>query len=209
MSGNCLNYKKYESFGIQQLARLNEDNCYKNLRTKTSKEPGSYQVSNFHECECAAPNTKDLSLEQPEVQYRDGYGWTSINGCNIDSDSKLRNARNLTNLNVIQQLYERPYLTVPFMGRGPGNTPVETKLIYGEDTFQNKPCNNLAGIYIDRFTPMIDCIKDNIQNTIHIIPEDNEKTWIRGGQPSRQIIRNTDYLMRCGFRFNGKQWLRP
>ena len=32
------------------------------------------------------------------------YGWTSNNGCNIDNDSKLRNARNLTNLREINQL---------------------------------------------------------------------------------------------------------
>ena len=35
------------------------------------------------------------------------------------------------------------------------------------------------------------------QNTEHIIPEDSDKTWVRGGLPSRQIMRNIDYEKRC------------
>ena len=202
---NCIQTKK-KDFKIQGLTRLNEDACYKKVNYKTIQQPANYQVSNYHECGCAAPNAKDISLQNPVVQYRDGLGWTSMNGCNIDNDSKLRNARNLTNRRCINQLHERPYKTVPYMGRGRGNICAETKLQPGEDTFQNKPCNNLAGVYIDRFTPQIPCIRDNVQNAIHLIPEDNDKTWLRGGQPSRQVIRNRDYLNKCGFRYNGKYW---
>ena len=52
------------------------------------------------------------------------------------------------------------------------------------------------------------CIKESIQNAIHIIPEENDCSWVRGGQPSRQIIRNADYLKKCGYKYNGKLWIR-
>ena len=41
-----------------------------------------------------------------------------------------------------------------------------------------------------------------------LVPEDNDKTRVRGGQPSRQVIRNKDYLNKCGFNYNGKYWER-
>lgn len=204
---NCINIKG-NKFNIQGLTRLNEDNCYKNLRNKTISRSGKYNTRNFRSCECLAPNVKELSLQHPSVFYRDGYGWSSNNGCNIDTDSKLRNAKNLTNERCINQLMSRPYLTTPYMGRGEGNVNVENNLLPGESTFQNKPCNNLAGIYIDRFVPQIPCIKQEIQNTKNIIPEDSDSHWVRGGQPSRQIIRNKDYLKKCGYRYNGKYWKR-
>lgn len=207
MNNNCINYCK-GTFGIYNLSRLGEDKCYLTTRENQSIKPGDYQISNFHDCKCEAPFTEDLSLQQPSVFYRDGYGWTSNNGCNVDNDSKLRNARNLTNYRYVQQLFERPYTTVPYMGRGVGDVCVESELRPGEDTFQNRPCNNLAGIYIDRFDPQIPCIRDTIQNPIHLVQEDNDVAWIRGGQPSRQVIRNKDYLQKCGFYFNGKYWLK-
>ena len=40
--------------------------------------------------------------------------------------------------------------------------------------------------------PMIDCLKENVQNKNHIIEE--EVGWVRSGIPSRQVIRNKDYL---------------
>lgn len=204
---NCTNFKK-NTFNIQGLTRLNEDTCYKNLRTKTISKSGKYNTRNFHSCNCEAPNVKELSLQHPSVYYRDGYGWGSVNGCNIDNDSKLRNAKNLTNERCINQLMTRPYLTTPYMGRGEGNVRVETKLLPGEDTYQNKQCNTLAGVNIDRFVPQIPCIRQEIQNTKNIIQEDSDRSWVRGGQSSRQIIRDKDYLKQCGFKYNGKYWKR-
>ena len=115
MNKNCIQYDE-KKFNIQQLTRLKEDNCYLDTRNKESKGPGVYVTRGHRDCTCEAKHTKDLSLQQPTTQYRDGYGWTSNDGCNVDKDSNLRNARNLTNPRLIQQLHERPYLTVPYMG---------------------------------------------------------------------------------------------
>ena len=185
------------------------DKCYDSLQKKQSAGPGLYSINNFKSCKCEIPDVQEASLNRPAYsskQFRDGYGWTSIKGCNIDKDSNLRNAKNLTNLRYINQLSERPYLTVPYMGRGVGNKNLETVLVPGEDTFQSKPCNNLSGKDTTKFNmyPLIPCIKNTIQNKKHLIEEENG--WIRSGAPSRQIIRNKEYLEKCGFVYDGKYW---
>ena len=118
----------------------------------------------------------------------------------------MRNGDRLTNKREINQLFTRPYATVPYMGRGEGDVCTESKLRNAEDTSQNRPCNNLAGIYIDRFVPQLPCVRQSVQNPKNLIPEDTDRTWVRGGQPSRQIIRNKNYLKKCGFSYNGKLW---
>jgi len=205
----CVSISNTNKFGVNTLNRLGEDTCYLSTRENQSIAPGMYSLSNYKDCECGAKNTQCVSLQQPAVTYRDGYGWTSINGCNIDDDSKMRVARNLTNPRLVQQLHTRPYLTVPYMGRGPGNVGVESVLRPGITDNDRRPCNVLSGIYIDRFVPQIPIIKENVQNPVHLITEDNDRKWIWGGQPSRQFIRNTDYLNKCGFKYNGKLWARP
>ena len=44
---------------------------------------------------------------------------------------------------------------------------------------------------------MISKLSEEIQDTNHIIPEDSKSDWLRGGLPTRQIVRNADYLRRC------------
>ena len=204
---SCINYNK-AMFNIQGLTRLKEDSCYKANRHSDSKKPCNYHTSNYHDCECGAPATADLSLQQPATFYKDGHGWVSNKGCIVDNDSLLRNSRNLTNLKEINQLFPRFMLTTPYLGRGSNDGCVESILRPGETTSQQKSCNSLSGVFIDRFTPQLACIRENIQNPKNIIPENSDSSWVRGGQPSRQIIRNKDYLNKCGFNYNGKFWKR-
>jgi hypothetical protein len=205
---NCIEYCR-GTFGIQGLTRLKQDSCYLDKRNVDISKPGAYHTRNLHDCHCEAPYTKDLSLQQPSTFYRDGLGWTSNDGCNIDNDSNMRNAPNLTNTREIHQLIERPFLTVPYMGRGEGNLCIEGTLRPGEDTMARKSANSLSGAFIDRYTPQLPCIRNNIQNPDNIIPENSDPSWLRGGQPSRQIIRNKDYLHKCGFSYTGKYWAKP
>ena len=47
------------------------------------------------------------------------------------------------------------------------------------------------------FLPMIPKLKTEVQDNKHIIPEDSKGDWVRGGLPTRQMVRNQDYLRRC------------
>ena len=43
---------------------------------------------------------------------------------------------------------------------------------------------------------MIAKLENEVQDTQHIIPEDSMDVWVRGGLPSRQIVRDLDYMRR-------------
>ena len=64
---------------------------------------------------------------------------------------------------------------------------------YLEDTHVAKSVNSLSGITIDRFIPLIDCIKENVQDPKHLIPEH----WVRGGADTRSVLKNIDYRKEC------------
>tara|TARA_Y100000590_G_scaffold458568_1_gene613548 strand:+ start:772 stop:1422 length:651 start_codon:yes stop_codon:yes gene_type:complete len=198
---------KIENRETDLTSQMLYDQCFKSIQQQQSADPGLYQLRNFQSCKCEIPEVQKVAIDRPgnsSKQFRDGYGWISVLGCNVDKDSSFRNAKNLTNLKYINQLTERPFLTVPYMGRGCGN-PNADFLLFGEDTYQGKS-TNLGGQ--DRTSlnmiPMIPCLKKNIQNNKHLIEEENG--WIRSGAPSRQIIRNKDYLRKCGYIYDGKFW---
>ena len=53
---------------------------------------------------------------------------------------------------------------------------------------------------------MVQCLSDNVQNPDHIIQENHG--WVNGGVPSRQLIRNKDYLEKCNYKYDGKAWVK-
>ena len=75
---------------------------------------------------------------------------------------------------------------------------VESVIKPGNFASDDRTCNSLSGVTIGNyFTPMIPKLQDEVQNPVHIIPEDSMQSWVRGGLPSRQMQRNKDYLRRC------------
>ena len=176
-------------FHVNGLTKLTEDREYIDLQTRSNKQFASYKTTNFRDAHgCGAPMTRELSLNNPTVIAKDGFGWTSIHGCNIDQDSKLRNARNLTNSRCINHLFERPHKTTPFLARGNGDISIESTLKSGRLTNFGRVSNTTRKC-INRFVPQIPTVRNNIQNPKNIIPEDNNKNWRRGGIPSRQTFR--------------------
>lgn len=197
---NCIR-SDHKEFILNSLTSLKQDECYKTVAEKSSEKVGQYALSNFNSCECTADSQRQLSIVHPTVPFRDGYGWSSTNGCNIGKDSELRNAKNLTNTREIHQLQPREVLTEPYKAGGTFNTESENRLIFSEPTSQKKQTNSLSGKTIDRFVPQLDSIKNTIQNPKHLIQEDNNKFWVRGGMDTRNIVRDSNAEQRRNHMF--------
>ena len=79
-----------------------------------TEDPGRYQLTSYFN-DCDLEKQLSMSLAEPGNVIRNGYG--NALGCNIDSDSKLRNEATLTNPRLKHPLHERLFLSVPYMGR--------------------------------------------------------------------------------------------
>ena len=180
----------YRNSALGDDTRLPYEPCAQTESEAQSQRPGEYMVDLLGK-KCDAPQQRQISLNERGNLYKDGYGWVSTDGCLVDNDSTLRNSRNLTNPRLIQQLFERPYLTVPFMGRGLGNAALESELKSGVIAGDRKQCKHAgASIQPDR---MKYCLYANPQNVDNIVP-----TWRWGGEDTRMNRRRENYYKRCG-----------
>lgn len=173
-------------FQLHGMTKLSEDKCFRNDKKKQNEKFGKYRLQNFLASCKSGEKSLDLCLDQPQLLSRDGVGW---NRCEIDIDSQLRNGDTLTNKNCIHHLLPRSHATTPFLARGNGDLCLDKELRAGKLTNfgrvinDNNPCLN-------RFVPQIPSVRKNIQNVRHLIPEMNNSTWKRGGEPSRQTYRD-------------------
>ena len=110
MSKNNFNQNNSKlSFDVQY--NMINDECYVDAYLKQTQGPGNYFRNNLRSQVCEAPAARNMALTQPNVNFTDGYGYSAMNGCNIDVDSGLRNNPDaLTNKKCIQTLNVVPPL---------------------------------------------------------------------------------------------------
>ena len=188
-----------KEFNLFTKASLLSDPVAVDLDIIQSQGPGYYTMESMFGCGCELKDAREVQLSQPMINFEGGKGWIGEKGCLVDKDSELRESKDkLTNKKYIHQLIERPHLTNANLVKGFFDVDVESVIRPGIDAGDDKACNSLSGVTIGNyFTPMIPKLQDEVQNTVHIIPEDSMQSWVRGGLPSRQMARNEDYLRRC------------
>ena len=196
-----------KEFNLFTKASLLSDPVAVDLNIIQSQGPGYYTMENMYGCGCELKDAREVQLSQPMINFEGGKGWIGEKGCLVDVDSKLRESDDrLTNKKYLHQLIERPHLTTGNYVKGHFDVDVESVIRPGIDAGDDRACNSLSGVTIGNyFTPMIPKLQDEVQNTVHIIPEDSMQSWVRGGLPSRQMQRNKDYLRRCQEKTYGTQ----
>jgi hypothetical protein len=176
-------------FIINQDTRLSYDPCYVSGVETTNSRLSQYALDNRQ--------VNDASLNHTEIRglyrnNRDGKG------NNVNDETKLRHGERCSEKGrVAKTLDTILFAGPPFMGNGSAvlkNPDVKSTLMTGEQTHVKKSTAPTCGVTIDRFTPLIGCIADNVQNTEHIIPEH----WVRGGMSTRTVVRNSQYLQSLG-----------
>jgi len=176
------------SFQTQQFTRIHDDPCDQEVQNRERLGPGAYQVTYLVP---PAAETYNIAYEQPAVPAAPGYGWSASS---INVDSVLRNHAVQTNsphCPIRSRTQARPFVTVPYMGRGRGEAQLESKLQQATYVRQGKNCGTVSDtFYENQFTPLIPYVARNVQNPVHLIPEVASVGWIRSGVPSRQWLRD-------------------
>lgn len=193
------------ALNINNLTSLEDDQCEITAKTIQSMGPGRYNLLNTNNDTCNDTNHNTILLNEVGVfsSPSRGNNQSSVgnNGCNVDDDTSLKRSIQ-TDKRYINQLQTRLISGGPYI-RGKYNVDKETELFQSDDTYIEKACNHKSetdqkNISNHAFYPENTLTISSIQNPIHIIPEDNRSDWIRGGLPSREIMRNLDYNKRCG-----------
>ena len=172
---------------------LTYEECSKLATDKQDKNIFDYHTMNFHDSECEAPKVAELSYGQPTIYIKDGYGFSAMNGCNIDKDTDLKmNEHKLTNLNTIQQLKTRTHLTTRSTAKGHHDVDQESKFFYGGYSFPDNRQLSNKKIREHKYTPLIGKMKQFVNDNLAA-----EFKGVRGGAPSRVTTKNSNYNQKC------------
>ena len=186
-------------YTFNNITRLGDDKLDLSQRSVQNSNASTYMLDNFRPA-CPMGSAIDFATSQPNVNFT-GSHQVGIGGCNIDENSSLL----LTSLNKPKcriSLLQRPYLTVPFLGRGQGDIILEAQMQQGDFANNKKSINPSSEVCYTPYynTPMIPSLQATINNPANLIESSAADGWIRGGLPSRELARDKDYADSTGGR---------
>jgi hypothetical protein len=187
-----------KDYVFDNMSRIGEDSCGLDQRNIQNLNSGNYVLQNYFLAECNMSKPIDFATSQPGINYKGGYQ-VGAGGCNIDANSELINGSINTHPRCRISLFERPFKTVPYLGRGEANPLLESRLLQGDYNINKKSINPSTEMcYIDyQQYPLIPTVAATISNPANLVEGVAVNGWIRGGVPSRELERENAYSS-CG-----------
>ncbi len=182
-------------YTFDNMSRIGLDQCNVSQTDIQNVASCNYTTQNFFASDCSMKNPIALATSQPGIMYNGGYN-SGAGGCNIDNSSKLLIGSIQTHPRCHIDLFQRPFATVPYLGRGSVNPVMESQIQQGEQIVNKRSVNNLSEKSYIKYhhTPLLPAVQEKINNPANQIESVASDGWVRGGVPSRELTRDSDYF---------------
>ena len=179
-------------YKFDQATRLGYDRTDLSQETLQNVEYANYMLDGFRPA-CPLSSAIDFATSQPNINFTGSYQ-TSVGGSNISENSQLL-INDLSRTKCRISLTQRPYSTVPYLGRGKCDPMLESQMQQGDFANNKKSINPTSEICYSQYaqTPLLPTVKATISNPANLIESSAAEGWIRGGLPSRELARDKDY----------------
>jgi hypothetical protein len=183
------------SYTFDNMSRIGLDNCNKSQTDIQNVESCNYTLQNYFATDCSMRTPIQIATTQPGIMYNGGYG-SGAGGCNINESSNLLIGTIQTHPKCRIDLFQRPFATVPYLGRGSVNPVLESQIQQGEMNINKRSINTLSEKSYIKYhqTPLLPSIQERITNPANSVEGAAYEGWIRGGVPSRELTRDKDYF---------------
>jgi len=175
-------------YSFDSMSRIGNDNTAIDQRTIQNMNNTNHTLENFYPA-CPMNQAIDFALNQPNVFYK-GAHEGGIKGCEIESNNELKYTH-ISRPACKLSLTPRPFLTVPYLGKGLGDPDAEFQLRTGENALNKKTVNpTMEQNFSDHHNyPLIEPLQNYVSNSAYTIENDAMAGWQRGGVSAREIAR--------------------
>jgi hypothetical protein len=171
--------------------RIGLDNTDNSQRNVSNSRYAEYTTENHFSNNTSTSHVK-FATSAPTVNFRGTIG-SGLPGDVVDKDSELLIKNEQQRAFEKLQLNQRPFVTVPYLGRGPSNATVESQLMQGEQVTERKSTSTvMEQQFIDyKKYPLTKKVSERVNNPAYSIEEAALDGWVRGGLPSREIASDS------------------
>jgi hypothetical protein len=173
------------------MSRIGLDSCCKSQEDLQNVASCNYTTQNYFAADCTMKTPINLATSQPGIMYN-GTSNVGSGGCVVDDSSKLLFGSRDTHPKCKIDLYQRPFATVPYLGRGSVDPVLESQIQQGEMITNKRSITRLPEkSYLNyTSTPLLSNISNRINNPAYCVENVASDGWVRGGIPSRELTKD-------------------
>lgn len=133
----------------------------------------------------------DFATQQPNVMFSGAMNGPGLIGNLVDIDSSLMKTQQERSLEKLS-LNQRPFLTVPYLGKGSCDPLLESQMLQGENSQDKKSISTIMTKSFMDYTmyPLDSEMKNRVSNTKNTIEESALEGWVRGGVQTRELAQD-------------------
>jgi len=170
------------NYSFYNAGRTENDSTVQTQQNMQNDRYADYTTTNYFS-ENATDAQVSFATQQPAVMpSSDAVGSNTVES---ESDLLLKtdNERALGRLNLM----ERPYLTVPYLGRGSVDPTLELRLQEGEPMMEKKSTSTVMAQSFMGYTmyPTNGDMESRVSDASHTVEESAMRGWVRGGATTR------------------------
>lgn len=176
------------------LGRIGADAIDNTQRQVVNTRFTNYTLSNYFS-DSASNSHVDFATSHPQLTFNAVNGGSGVGAAGVDVDSQLlintEQSRSLEKLN----LNTRPFITVPYLGRGSCDPTLESQLLQGELSTDKKSVSTIMSKSFMDYTmyPTDAKMEERVQNPAYTVEEAALDGWVRGGIRTRQMANDQHY----------------
>lgn len=174
-------------FMFNNLSGTRSDFVDQSERSLQNTRFSNYMLSNYGGDTVRPEQSITFASSQPNMLVSGSSRGQGIDGNIIDIDSLLvvskEQARALEKL----QLHQRPFLTVPYLGRGGADPALESQLLQGENIHDKKSVSTIMEKSFNDYSLLVlnNEMEKRSKTTEYVVQESALDGWVRGGVNTR------------------------
>jgi len=177
-------------FLFNNVGRIGYDLTDNSQRNISNTMHANYMLENHFSKNTGNSHVKFATL-QPNMNFK-GNGGVGIPSSHIDNDSNLLIGKSQERPFEKLQLFQRPFATIPYLGKGRTNSIIESYLQQGESVGDKKSISTIIENSFNGYKdyPLDDDLKKRIEDPSNYVEENALNGWVRGGIASRETFND-------------------
>lgn len=179
------------SYLFNNVGRIGADVTDQSQRNVYNTRFTNHTLSNYFS-DKASNSHVNFALKQPTVMFSGTTHGSGLIGTAVETESILKLKTEQDHAVEKLQLFPRPFLTVPYLGRGSCDPTLESQLLLGEMVSDKKSASTIMDKSFAQYAlyPTDKKMEERVNNAANTVEEAALDGWVRGGMTTREMSTN-------------------
>jgi hypothetical protein len=181
-------------YNFNNMGRISLDSTDQSQKNIYNTRFANYTLSSYFS-NVASDNHVNFATEQPTTLFSGMVNGHGLSGQSVDNESNIffsmENERPIEKL----MLFPRPFLTVPYLGKGSCDPALESQLQQGEIVHDKKSVSTIMEKSFSDYSlyPTNSDMKSRVEDPAKNVEESALNGWIRGGMSTRDMSNDSKF----------------